>query len=230
MTNNEPLYKYLDEKFATNFIEKGEILFRSLYYFQQFYGESYEDKERKDKDEGKINLYIPGESLPTAIQTLDGETIPIRHNSFETRQIVFNPLCFHIYCFSNSDNDRLYKSFKTDFRVKITDRKEFIKRLSNYTYEFSEELIADNVIYTNSIPYENSKNSNWIPPMFYKNKYYEYQKEFRCCIYIRTRPNENFQFKLTTKPSETEVRGLYSEILFKIGNLSDIAIIERKSP
>jgi len=223
MQSNKPLYKYIDREYALNFIRKGEILFKSLYYFQQFCGEKYNDKVRGDDNEGIITFDLPENEDPL-VQTLEGEVIPVIKGSSRAYQEINDPACHYICCLSNSDNEDLYKDFKTNYRIKILDRNEFFKRLKNSSKYLSRFFIAKDVIYTNSVPYSENHFNHII---FYKNKYYNIQDEFRLYTYIPTKPKVNFHFEFTI-PEGTEMRGLYSEILFKIGNIQDIAILEKK--
>jgi hypothetical protein len=221
---NEPIYKYTKKQFGINFLEKGEILFRSLYYYQNFYNET--NPIIGDVNEGRIDFKI--DNVPCVFH--NGKEIPIINNSSKMYTKISDPICHYISCFSNSDNSRLYKDFEADCRVKIFDKSEFIKRLVNSSgylktacqkYYFAH----GNINYRDLLP-NNSFEYMSIPVAFYKNKCYDFQDEFRLWFYFPPIHNDTFHIKFQVPKEDTEIRGFYSEMLFKIGSIQDIAIIE----
>lgn len=113
------LYKYLPSRYLDRFVDNGEILFRSLTYFQQ-----YEDEAAVgDRFEG-IRAFRPPQGL-TITKVATGETFTIPY-SFHSA--VFGEAIL-VFCVSELLSRELADEFQTDACVEITDVAAFVLRL-----------------------------------------------------------------------------------------------------
>lgn len=103
------LFKYLPSQYLDAFVERGELLFRSLSYFQ-----NYEELEvRGDRHEGR-RLYSPSDGLEINNLT-SGESICLPwsfESSVQAREIF-------VFCFSQEHSVLLSREFDTDVCVEI---------------------------------------------------------------------------------------------------------------
>lgn len=113
------LYKYLPSRFAAAFVERGEILFRSLSYFRQV-----EHTARGDAIEG---LHIDAPRDPPTLQNLTtGATVrgPFRFlNSIDQDRV-------YALCCSRTLSLELMQAFDCDACVRIVDVELFFLRCS----------------------------------------------------------------------------------------------------
>lgn len=112
-----PLYKYLPAQFATGFVERGEVLFRSLSYFRKI-----EHAARGDELEG-IHLDFPDEP-PTLHNLSTGIAYTDRFrmlNSVDQERVF-------AFCCSRVFDDSLFEAFNCDACVVIQDPALFFLR------------------------------------------------------------------------------------------------------
>jgi hypothetical protein len=106
-----PLFKYLPSKYLEAFIERGELLFRSLSYFR-----NYEQLQvRGDRHEGK-RLFSPPQGLEiTKTETGEKLLLPWAFEaSVKEREI-------YVFCLSLHGTRALAEEFRTDACVEILD-------------------------------------------------------------------------------------------------------------
>lgn len=105
------LFKYISSKYLDAFINKGEVLFRSLSYYS-----NYEEVQvRGDRNEGK-RLFNPSAGLEIT-KSGTGEKIQL-HGSFEStvqdREIF-------VFCMSKILSPALAREFKADICIEIAE-------------------------------------------------------------------------------------------------------------
>ncbi len=108
------LYKYMPSEYARNFVEQGEILFRSF----SFYKNIEDDNKRGDKHDGsrklKSSITINGREVPT-----NGFKIyPLKHHK--------------LFCVSKTLSESLFEEFECDSCVEITDKEKFEQILKDF--------------------------------------------------------------------------------------------------
>ena len=115
----ERVFKYLPRRYLDRFMENGEVLFRSLTYFQQ-----YEDESAiGDRYEG-IRAFRPEQGL-TITKVATGETFTIPY-SFHSAAISESIL---VFCTSMILSRELAQEFHADACVEITDVAAFVSKL-----------------------------------------------------------------------------------------------------
>jgi hypothetical protein len=115
------LYKYLPSCYLDRFVDNGQVLFRSLTYFQQ-----YEDEKAVgDRFEG-IRAFRPPQGLTvTRIATGEKFTIPYSFHSAVFGEAIL------VFCVSESLSHELADEFHADACVEITDVNAFVSRLQD---------------------------------------------------------------------------------------------------
>ena len=106
-----PLFKYLPSKYLEAFVNRGELLFRSLSYFR-----NYEELQvRGDRQEGK-RLFNPTQGLEiTKAETGEKLLLPWSFEaSVKERDI-------YVFCLSLNRTLELAKEFNTDACIEIQD-------------------------------------------------------------------------------------------------------------
>ncbi|MNF41761.1 hypothetical protein D3C84_227950 [compost metagenome] len=115
----KPLYKYLPSKYLDAFVDRGEVLFRSLSYYS-----NYEEMQvRGDRNEGK-RVFSPSGGLEVT-NTTTGKTSQLR-GTFEStvrdREIF-------VFCMSHELSSRLATEFTADVCVEIMEPALFLSRI-----------------------------------------------------------------------------------------------------
>lgn len=169
------LFKYLPDRFATRFVEKGRILFRSLSYFRKI-----EDLGRSDYLEG---LHLDYPDNPITIKAVETGF------SWSGRAGIINSIKQDrvlVFCLSQQLSSRLYDEFKTNICVEIYDVNEFIRRIEyriNQQVRFSAAGFAHGKVeyYEPNRPIgtDITKPHN-IP--FLKHIKYSHQREYRLMV------------------------------------------------
>lgn len=166
------LFKYLDEKHAHDFVEKGKVLFRTLSYFM-----NTEHSEITDKYEGTLKYKPTGGLLITDSKTGQKQILPHAFESSTKADEIF------IFCTSTTLSKDLFHKFRRSACVEITDVVEF-RSLLNKALSHGRKKHPPNLL-ENHIQYykETDKPAeNWALPeqiIFRKLFTFSDEKEYR---------------------------------------------------
>lgn len=177
------LYKYLPRRYAETMIDRGELMFSTLAWFQ-----NYEDEERGDRFEG-TRKYFPVGGLDVTRTERDGEAHPpvsfkVPNESLQSRAKGHN----HIFIYSTSMQSGL--AFDgADACVEIYGAVKFLERLRStlqtHASARAETLIHDEVKYYDfGAPPDNV----WALPhllAMHKHNTFAGQREYRFAFGIR---------------------------------------------
>jgi hypothetical protein len=176
-------YKYLPRRYATAMIDRGELMFSTLAWFQ-----NYEDNQRGDRFEG-TRKYFPVGGLDVTRTERDGRPHPpvsfkSPTESLQSRATGHN----HIFIYSTSVQSGL--AFDgADACVEIYDPAKFVTRLRSALQTHSsakaETLIHDEVKY---YAFETPPDNVWALPhllVMHKHDGFLDQSEYRFAFGIR---------------------------------------------
>lgn len=114
-----PLFKYLPSKYLAAFVERGELLFRSLSYFR-----NYEELQvRGDRHEGQ-RLFAPAKGLEIT-KTESGERLLLPwafESSVHDREIF-------VFCLSHVRSEQLAQEFHADVCVEVHEPVVLLSRV-----------------------------------------------------------------------------------------------------
>lgn len=218
-----PLFRYLSERNARAFVERGELLFRALSYFRDY----EDDGVRADEHEGTL-VHLPAGGLKVK-RVPTGETIAVsqRFESTAKEDSIF------VYCMSTEFSIETAQRFKSERVVEILDPLKLLTllrtSLSLRRNLKSNKLVYDRVHYYN---WDEPPIADWALPeriAMRKPKVFEWQKEFRFAVPVGDAFDiENVRVKLV-EANATRQRSLvrHPELLLKLGNLSKISRIHK---
>jgi len=213
----------MPEKYLNGFLKNGELLFRSLSYFQD-----YEDKSRGDEFEG-VKLYKPTSGLEIT-KSETGEKILLPEAAFKSH---INTDDIFIFCVSNKLSDELAADFKSNVCVEITNIAKFITGIRGAlsirpSIKDKQLIFGEITYYSSNIP----PIIDWALPekiVLSKLDYYQNQSEYRFAFAIN-----NAWHMSNTKQTisfgcnqSNQIRGNYPEKKLKIGNISKFCKIHR---
>ena len=168
----DQLYKYISSKYLESTVSRGELLFRNFTYFRQ-----QEDRTRGDYLEA-IHRDNPDRKM-TIRNLTQGFTRDYDASFLNSTD------SDHIFMFCTSINfsNDLYKEFKCDACIEITNPKEFCRRVRrkvrSHISTHRRGLLCGMVNYykPNQPTEKNIKDATELP--FLKDEIYSNQKEFR---------------------------------------------------
>ncbi|MBS1155130.1 MAG: hypothetical protein H6R07_1054 [Proteobacteria bacterium] len=211
------LYKYLPSKYASAFLDRGEILFRNITYFRQ-----HEGRVRGDPYDG-IHKDHPGTNI--VVENLTRRSKTVGEFSFLNST---DPDLVFAFCLSQKFSKDLMAKFESDACIEILEPVEFIRRvrfaLARLVSVHRVGLLAQPVHYYH--PAEAARFDIKEPTQlaFAKDMYYAEQEEFRLSFGTRR------AFKLVQKitqpnydPYDDAIKGQSREKLVKVGSLRDVA-------
>ena len=212
------LYKYLPARFAEAFVERGEVLFRTLSYFRKV-----EHAARGDEIEG-VHVDAPDHDVSLTVARL-GKTFVGRYrmlNSVEQEHVF-------VFCCSQTYSEDLLREFNCDRCVAIVDPAAFFLRCRTAAKRqavlVSPGLIHRSVTYY--MPHEASElaidDPHTLP--FLKHASFSAQDEYRAIFATPGgfRITRRIVLPQFTFAEEIE-RARTSECLLRLGNLRGIAI------
>ena len=217
------IFKYIPEQYLETFLKKGELLFRSLSYFQDI-----EDKSRGDEFEG-TNLYKPDSALElTKVET--GEKILLPEASFQSsvnRDDIF------VFCASTVLSNELATEFKSNVCVEITNIPKFLSGI-RASLAIRPSIKDKNLLFgeVNYYEQQNTPITTWaLPDKITMSKLitFQKQKEFRFAFAV----NNAFHISNTSQTIQIGNQTLrtklhtYPEKILKIGNITNICKIHR---
>lgn len=179
------LYKYLPRRYAATMIDRGELMFSTLAWFQ-----NYEDDQRGDRFEG-TRKYFPVGGLDVTRTERDGKPHPpvsfkASTESLQSRARGHN----HIFIYSTSLQTGLALALDgADACVEIYDPVKFVTRLRSklqtHRSAKAETLIHDEVKY---YAFEAHPDNVWALPhllAMHKHNAFSGQREYRFAFGIR---------------------------------------------
>lgn len=217
------IFKYIPEQYLEAFLKKGELLFRSLSYFQD-----YEDKSRGDEFEG-IKLYKPDSALVvTKVET--GEKILLPEASFQSS---VNHDDIFVFCTSTILSNSLAIEFKSNICVEITNISKFLSGIRASLAIRSS--IKDKMLFFGDVNYYKKQNpplGDWALPekiAMSKLDFFQEQREFRFTFAINNaflvyNASQTIQFG---NKMRSTIQRSYPEKLLKIGNITNICKVHR---
>lgn len=216
------IFKYLPEQYLEAFLKKGELLFRSLSYFQD-----YEDISRGDEFEG-IRQYKPSSALPVTMQSGEAQLLPnAAFQSFANSDDIF------VFCTSTELSNELAIEFNSNICVEITNVPKFVSciraSLAIRPSIKNKKLLFGKVNYYNQ---QHPPIVDWaLPEKITMSKLDSFQKqnEYRFAFAINDafqvgETHHAIQFGDNTKHSK---RFEYPQKILKIGNISKLCKIHR---
>ena len=218
-----PLFRYFSEINACAFLEKGEVLFRSLSYFRD-----YEDAGvRADAHEGTL-VHLPADGLSvTKVNSGEVVTLPHRFGSTVKEDQIF------VYCMSTELSEQIADRFKSKVIVEIFEQTQFLARLRS-------SLSLRKRLRTNKLVHNEVKYYEWHEPPIVdwalpekiamsKLNFYAPQHEYRIAFSINDAFRvENTSLRLVPPGNRKLPRtNFHPEKLLKIGNLSKSCTVHR---
>jgi hypothetical protein len=218
-----PLIRYFSELNARAFVERGEVLFRSLSYFRD-----YEDQGvRADEHEGTL-VHLPSDGLRiTRVDTGELIALPHRLESTAREDDIF------VYCLSTELSDAIAERFQAEVAVEVVEPSKFLARVRS-ALSLRSRIRSDELVYQPVRYYEWHEPPivDWALPeriAMRKPKLFEWQREFRFAVPVgEAFQVENVSVKLVPLNFPRIHRTTqHPEMLLKLGNLSKICRVHR---
>lgn len=222
----ESLFRYLPEEYATSFIKRGEVLFRSLSYYRDY----EDDNIRRDEFEG-TKVHLPHDGLKlTKIESGEVVSLPHRFESTANEDEIF------VYCLSALCNESLAKDFKTKTCIEIVKPMIFIGLIRNAIERRSsiknKQLTHGLVNYY--LPSDPPLGDWALPEKIALSKLslpsFTRQKEYRIAFAVNRAfdvYNVNTKLVLQNEQRDKNKYKNYPEKVFKLGDLSKICKVHR---
>lgn len=218
-----PLFRYFSASNAKSFVERGEVLFRSLSYFRD-----YEDEGvRADEYEGTL-VHRPEDGLKVRM-VASGEEVPLPY----TLESTARENDIFIYCMSTERSPIIAKRFKADVCVEILEPLKFLA-LVRRALGLRARLRAEKLVHHPVKYYQQHEPPivDWALPeriAMRKPKEFEWQREYRIAV-----PKgaafavENVQVKLVPLGQRRQARAAdHPRIKLKLGSLSKICRVHQ---
>lgn len=218
-----PLVRYFSAQYADAFVQRGEVLLRSLSYYRD-----YEDQGvRADMHEGTL-VHRPDEGLRIT-KTAGGESLVLPHrleSSAKEDQIF-------VYCMSTDLSEEIARRFKADTAVEILNHSRFLGGLRSALALRSrfraEQLVHQPVRY---YEWHEAPIVDWALPeriAMRKPKLFEWQREFRFAVPVGNAfAVENVTVKLVPLDAPPQPRAAsHPSLLLKLGSLAKICRVHR---
>jgi hypothetical protein len=215
------IFKYIPEQYLEAFLNNGELLFRSLSYFQH-----YEDNVRGDKSEG-ARLYKP-ESALEITKTQTGEKVLLTGGAFQSNVDADN---IFIFCASRVLSKDLASAFNCNICVEITSIATLLSKIRASL--LIRPSIKNKTLLFGDVAYYDMRNPpiiDWaIPEKIVMSKLdaFKTQNEFRISYCL----NNAFDIKQTTQTikinahtTSTIIKNHPSQLL-KVGSIRKICKI-----
>lgn len=217
------LFRYFSAKNADAFVERGEVLFRSLSYFRD-----YEDAGiRSDEHEGTL-VHLPTDGLKIN-KVASGEVVDLPHRMESTAKEddIF------IYCMSTELSLETTKRFNAERVVEILDPVKFIA-LVRSSLSLRKKLRAEKLVHQPIRYYDwhEPPMADWALPekiAIRKPSSFSWQKEYRLAVPLGDAFRvENVSVNLVL-PGTTRPRRLtpHPSVLLKLGKLSKICRVHK---
>ncbi len=218
-----PLFRYFSEENARAFVERGEVLMRSLSYFRD-----YEDEGvRADAFEGTL-AHRPIDGLRLRMQSTGEEVaVPYTFEATTKEDQIF------VYCLSTELSATLAERFQAPIAVEIYEPLQFLAKLRTALglrrRIRAEKLVHDPVRYYN---WHEPPIVDWALPeriALRKPRHFDWQREYRFAVPVGDAfAVENVQTKLVPlgapRPPRSES---HPKVLLKLGNLNKLCRVHR---
>jgi hypothetical protein len=214
------VYKYLQEQYVDSFINKGQILFRSLSYFKD-----YEDCIRGDKFEG-TKKFKPINGLEITKATGERLILPYSFESTVKTDDIF------VFCTSMVLSEELAQEFESNVCIEINVDDFSLKLKADL---FSMQKVTHKKILSQNVEYYPETKPpivDWALPekiIMSKLDCFKRQKEYRFAFCF----GDAFSIGSTThrlvKTSNDKqfVASNYSHQILQLGSISDICKVHR---
>ena len=214
------IYKYLQEQYLDSFVNKGQVLFRSLSYFK-----GYEDHIRGDQFEG-TKKFKPTNGLEITKTTGERLTIPYSFESTVKTDDIF------VFCVSKVRSKELAQEFDANACIEIN--------VDEFSLKLNPALLAlQNVTHKNIVHQEVEYYSETKPPIvdwalpekiaFSKLDYFMRQQEYRFafCFGDAFSIGSTAQCLVGTGSDRTFVTSNYCHQILELGNINNICQVHR---
>jgi hypothetical protein len=169
------LYRYLSERHLENFLQSGEMLFRSLSYYRDY---EEDNGVRSDELEG-TRVHLPKEGLKlNLVET--GQEVLLPNHRFESTA---NENDIFVFCLGTVFSESIAERFKAKYCVEICEPSRFICTLRGALAR--RPSIKDKLLVFDSLKYYEP----WHPPIidwalpekiaFSKPQSFSWQHEYR---------------------------------------------------
>lgn len=218
------LFRYFSEKNAHAFVDKGEILFRTLSYYRDYEGSGV----RGDEYEGTL-VHLPSNNGLKAKNAETGQEIalPYRFESTAREDEIF------VYCMSTELSQNIAKRFEAEVVVEILEPAKFINLVRS-------SLALRRLIKANELVHQPVRYYEWHEPpivdwalperiAMLKPKIYEWQHEYRFAVPLGDAFRvENVSVNLVPLNVKRATRVKpYPQLTLKLGNLSKLCRIHK---
>lgn len=218
-----PLFRYFSNQHAEAFVERGEVLFRSLSYFRD-----YEDAGvRSDEYEGTL-VHLPSDGLKVnKIATGEVVALPHRMESSAKEDEIF------IYCMSTELSSDIARRFNAEQVVEILDPVRFLAMVR-------AGLSLRKRLRANKLAHQRVRYYDWNePPMvdwalperiaMRKPNSFSWQKEYRFAVPLGDAFRvENVTINLVPPGATRPTRATsHPCIMLKLGRLSSICQVHK---
>lgn len=209
------VYKYLPSQYAERLLSKGELLFRSLSYFQDL----EDDGVRQDDHEGILS-HRPADGLEIN-NISSGEAFNLPHR-FESEALVDQ---IFVACFSTELSSDLAAEFGADACIEITDVIRLVARVRGVLRLRS--AVDKKVLPFGLVEYRTGEEPpivDWALPekiVMLKRVEYQRQKEFRIAFAEGDAfavENVALRLQLGERPGRP-TRGHYPQHILKLGDM-----------
>jgi hypothetical protein len=213
-----PLFRYFSSANAKAFVDRGEVLFRSLSYFRDY----EDDGVRADQYEGTL-VHRPEDGLKAKI-TSSGEEValPYTMESTAREEDIF------VYCMSTELSSSIARRFKAEACVEIVHPLAFLSRV-RVALGLRARLRAEKLVYQAVKYYERHEPPivDWALPeriAMRKPKLFEWQREYRIAVPLGDAFRvENVQVKLVPLGQVRQRQAIeHPKILLRLGSLAKI--------
>lgn len=188
------VYKYLPREYAEALVHKGRLRLGTLHDFQdeELHGSTIGDNQEGVKhiyDAPGLFIAGTGAKMSPLMKAAVGGSVPdgtiFDRCSFTASQRTPNRW---LYCTSRSLDERLYKEFKADTCITITDARSFYRSIFDHLVDrrLGLEMTVIQCVYASR--YQDYRQVDSIPPEALKEPRYEVQQEMRAVFVPRKLP------------------------------------------
>jgi hypothetical protein len=218
-----PLVRYFSARYARAFLEKGEVLFRSLSYFRDY----EDDGVRADEHEGTL-VHLPSDGLKvTLVRTGETVSLPHRLESSAKEDDIF------VYCMSTELSPEIAKRFNADVAVEIREPVRFLGKLRS-ALSMRKRLRAENFMH-DKVRYYNWHEPpivDWALPeriAMRKPAAFAWQSEYRFVVPVGDAFRvENVDVSLVPVDSKRAVRATsHPHFFVRLGSLASICRVHK---
>ncbi len=218
-----PLFRYFSEENARAFIERGEVLMRSLSYFRDY----EDDGVRADAFEGTL-AHRPTDGLRLRMQSTGEEVVvPYTFEATAREDHIF------VYCLSTELSATLAERFQAPVAVEIREPLKFLAKL-RAALRLRPRIRAEKLTHAPVRYYDWHEPPivDWALPeriSLRKPRHFEWQHEYRFAVPVGNAfAVENVQTKLVPLGAPRPPRShSHPKVLLKLGSFSKLCRVHR---